>query len=182
MIIRNIQELKAAGIRVKIRSNSQRISDVHFSSGWFWAELRLPEIIWFMHPDDVKDLRSVGILQNALGSDEEVAKLFNTIRTKDMVPDTEIYSHVRLQIEKHYRKTWRMWIARGYHTYFSSPGTIIAFYAAVAAIVRTFIQTWLVSLSEVHSSTTLIHKSFKLKANNAHELNKYIDFSVVKRA
>ncbi|KAL2335196.1 hypothetical protein Fmac_016409 [Flemingia macrophylla] len=178
IVHRNTRELKAAGIRVK-RSNSRRISDVHFSSGWFWAELRLPAIMidntaptaslnliayekcpdfknnyeicsyqafmgsLIQHPDDVKELRSVGILHNALGNDEEVAKVYSTLSSSiEVVPNTEIYSHVGLQIEKHYRRKWRTWIARSYDTYFSSPGTIIAFYAAVAALLLTFIQTW----------------------------------------
>ncbi|KAL2335194.1 hypothetical protein Fmac_016407 [Flemingia macrophylla] len=93
------------------------------------------------HPDDVKELRSSGVLLNVLGSDEEVAKLFNTIST-DLVPDTEIYSHVRGQIEKHYRNKCRTWLTLGYHTYFSNPWAIIAFHAAVLAIVLTFIQAW----------------------------------------
>ncbi|KAK7364889.1 hypothetical protein VNO80_13635 [Phaseolus coccineus] len=93
------------------------------------------------HPEDVKELRSAKVLQNALGSDEEVAKLFNTIST-DLVPNTESYSKVRWKIEKHYRKKYRAWIAQGYHTYFSNPWAIIAFLAALFAIVLTFIQTW----------------------------------------
>ncbi|TKY46401.1 UPF0481 protein [Spatholobus suberectus] len=173
---RNIQELRAAGVRLK-KSNSRRLNDVSFSCGWLRAELKLPEItvddttaptflnliayemcpdfrnnyeicsfVAFMdslidHPDDVKELRSAGILHNVLGSDEEVAKLFNTIST-DLVPDMERYSHVRPQIEKHYRNKCKTWIALGYHTYFSNPWAIIAFHAAVVALVLTFIQTW----------------------------------------
>nr|KYP44041.1 UPF0481 protein At3g47200 family [Cajanus cajan]KYP44046.1 UPF0481 protein At3g47200 family [Cajanus cajan] len=92
------------------------------------------------HPNDVTELRQAGVLQNMLGSDEEVTMLFNAINA-DLVPYTENYLHVRLQIEKHYRNKCKTWIALGYHTYFSTPGTIIAFYAAVAALVLTFIQT-----------------------------------------
>ncbi|XP_020238025.1 UPF0481 protein At3g47200 [Cajanus cajan] len=93
------------------------------------------------HPDDVKELRKAGVLHNALGSDEEVAKLFNTIST-DLVPDSESYSHVRAQIEKHYRNKCWTWISLGCHRYFSNPWSIIAFHAAVLAILLTFIQTW----------------------------------------
>ncbi|XP_061364621.1 UPF0481 protein At3g47200-like [Gastrolobium bilobum] len=92
------------------------------------------------HPDDVKELRSAGILLNALGSDEEVSKLFNTIGT-DLVPDMDKYAHIRPQIEKHYRNKCKTWIALGYHTYFSNPWAFIAFLAAVFALLLTFIQT-----------------------------------------
>ncbi|KAL2335193.1 hypothetical protein Fmac_016406 [Flemingia macrophylla] len=93
------------------------------------------------HPDDVKELRSAGILYNVLGSDEEVEKLFNTIGT-DLVHDRKIYSHVRCQIEKHYRSKCRTWIALGCHTYFATPWAITALFAAVLALVLTFIQAW----------------------------------------
>ncbi|KAK7380995.1 hypothetical protein VNO78_33516 [Psophocarpus tetragonolobus] len=93
------------------------------------------------HPEDVKELRSVKVLHNALGSDEEVARLFNTIST-DLVPDSESYADVRAKIQKHYRNQFRTWIALGYHTYFSNPWAIIAFHAALVALFLTFVQTW----------------------------------------
>ncbi|KAJ1382133.1 hypothetical protein SESBI_44543 [Sesbania bispinosa] len=93
------------------------------------------------HPEDVKALRSEGILLNSLGSDEEVAKLFNMIST-DLVPDSVAYADVRAQIDKHYRNKWKTCVAVGYHTYFNNPWAIIAFLAAVLALVLTFVQTW----------------------------------------
>ncbi|QCD92947.1 hypothetical protein DEO72_LG5g1016 [Vigna unguiculata] len=175
---RNIEELKAAGIKLKVQK-SRRLRDISFSYRWMWlrAELTLPEItvddttaptfhnliayemcpdfenkfeissfVAFMdslidHPEDVKELRSAKVLHNSLGSDEEVAKLFNTIST-DLVPNSESYLGVRRKIEKHYRKRHRAWLALGYHTYFNNPWSIIAFLAALLALVLTFIQTW----------------------------------------
>ncbi|TKY73625.1 UPF0481 protein [Spatholobus suberectus] len=93
------------------------------------------------HPDDVKVLRSEQILLNSLGSDEEVANLFNTVST-DLVPDMERYAHLRADIEKHYKNKCKTWLALGYHTYFSNPWAIIAFHAAVLGLALTFIQTW----------------------------------------
>lgn len=92
------------------------------------------------HPDDVKALRSEQILLNSLGSDEEVANLFNTIST-DLVPDMVKYADVRNEIEKHYSDKSRTWLALGYHTYFSNPWAIIAFHAAVVGLALTFVQT-----------------------------------------
>ncbi|CAJ1947614.1 unnamed protein product [Sphenostylis stenocarpa] len=94
------------------------------------------------HPEDVKELRKAKVLRNALGSDEEVAQLFNTI-SADLMPNPEIYSKVRCQIEKHYRNRWRTWIALGYQSHFSNPWAIIAFLGAIVALILTFIQTWL---------------------------------------
>lgn len=173
---RNIQDLKAAGIRLK-SSKTRRPTDVYFRHGWLAAELTLPEIVVddtttstflnliayetcpdfendygicsfaaFMdslidHPEDVKALRSKEILLNSLGSDEDVADLFNIIST-DLVPDTQTYFGVRAEIEKHYKNKCKTWIAIGFHTYFSNPWAIIAFVAATLALALTFVQTW----------------------------------------
>jgi hypothetical protein len=86
--------------------------------------------------NDVKLLRKAGVLYNCLGSDEEVAKLFNEIGT-DLVPNTEIYSDVRSEIQKHYNNTLRNWIAQVIHDHFSSPWTFIAFFGALLALALT---------------------------------------------
>ncbi|XP_024625175.1 UPF0481 protein At3g47200 isoform X2 [Medicago truncatula] len=172
---RNIQDLKAVGIRLK-SSNTPSPKDIHFSDGWFTAELTLPMIIVtdssastffnltayemcpdfenkyeicsfvvFMeslidHPEDVKELRSKGILRNKLGSDEEVAHLFNIISTDLRKSGT--YNKVSENIHKHYRNKYKNWIAQRFHTHFSNPWAITAFLAAFIALALTFIQTW----------------------------------------
>ena len=90
--------------------------------------------------NDVKLLRKAGILYNCLGSDEEVAQVFNEIGT-DLVPNNEIYSDVRSKIQKHYRNKWMTWIAQFYHDHFSSPWTFIAFVGALLAFILIVIQT-----------------------------------------
>ncbi|GAU24239.1 hypothetical protein TSUD_23760 [Trifolium subterraneum] len=176
MTYRNIQDLRAAGIRLK-SSGTRTISDIDFSEGWFAAQLTLPLLVvdlttaaFFLnliayemcpdfkndyeicsfaafmdslidHPEDVKELRSNGILLNSLGSDEEVAALFNIINA-DVVPNIEIYFEVRSKIHKHYCNTYKSWIATGCHTYFNNPWAFIAFLAAFIALALTFVQTW----------------------------------------
>ncbi|AES79294.1 DUF247 domain protein [Medicago truncatula] len=93
------------------------------------------------HPEDVKLLRSKGILLNSPWSDEEVANLFNSIRT-NFIPDTEIYFKVRAKIDEHYCNRWKTWIGQGLNTYFSNPWAFIAFVAAFIALALTLIQTW----------------------------------------
>ncbi|XP_030924544.1 UPF0481 protein At3g47200-like [Quercus lobata] len=92
-------------------------------------------------PNDVKMLRIAGILYNCLGSDEEVARVFNEIGT-DLVPNSEIYRDVRVQIQKHYKSQLMTWFAQVYHDYFSSPWTFMAFFGALLALALTVIQTW----------------------------------------
>ncbi|XP_021830080.1 UPF0481 protein At3g47200-like [Prunus avium] len=93
------------------------------------------------HPDDVKHLRKKHILRNLLGSDEEVAKLFNEIGT-DLVPNNAIYSKVKRDIEKHYMTKWKKWVAQFFHEHFSSPWTILAFIGALLGLWMTAVQTW----------------------------------------
>ncbi|KAM0046899.1 hypothetical protein Hdeb2414_s0009g00322011 [Helianthus debilis subsp. tardiflorus] len=56
------------------------------------------------HPEDVKVVRKAGVLENSLGSDNEVAKLFNEIGT-DLVPNSLAYLDAKSKIQKHY-KSW----------------------------------------------------------------------------
>ncbi|KAL5076535.1 hypothetical protein RYX36_015519 [Vicia faba] len=93
------------------------------------------------HAEDVKILRSKGILVNSLESDEEVANLFNNIST-DLIYNPEIYFEVRVKIHEHHFNTCKIWLAQGYHNYFSNPWAIIGFFAALIALTLTFVQTW----------------------------------------
>ncbi|RHN40424.1 hypothetical protein MtrunA17_Chr8g0354581 [Medicago truncatula] len=104
--------------------------------------------------DDVKELRSAGVFQNLLGSDKELAKLFNDLGddlpTKmycnnsytNAVAYSKKYILIKLQIEKHYTNKWKTWLAQAYNTHFNTPWAMIAFLAALLALVLTFIQTW----------------------------------------
>ena len=91
--------------------------------------------------NDVKMLRKAEVLYNFLGSDEEVAKLFNEIGT-DLVPNFEIYNSVRSQIQEHYKNKWTTWMAEFYQNHFSSPWTIFAFCGVLVGVGLTAIQTW----------------------------------------
>ncbi|CAN6586320.1 unnamed protein product [Malus baccata var. baccata] len=93
------------------------------------------------HADDVKELRSAGVLYNLLGSDKEVAKLFNEIGT-DLVRNTDIYCDVKAKIEKHCKTKWKTWMSQFCHDHFRSPWTFLAFVGVLAALGLTGIQTW----------------------------------------
>ncbi|KAL2324182.1 hypothetical protein Fmac_023240 [Flemingia macrophylla] len=103
--------------------------------------------------EDVKELRLSGTLINMLASDEDLANLINELGNDLPTKLSDIYStravafstkyiNVKRKIEKHYSTKWRRWLAQGYNTYFGSPWSIIAFLAALVALVLTFIQTW----------------------------------------
>ena len=89
---------------------------------------------------DVIDLRKEGILHNLLGSDEEVALFFNEIGT-DLVPNPEIYRDVRFKIQKYHEKKRMIYINEVIHNHFSSPWTVVAFTAALFALILSIAQT-----------------------------------------
>ncbi|KAJ9681934.1 hypothetical protein PVL29_018025 [Vitis rotundifolia] len=81
------------------------------------------------HADDVKELRSKHILYNCLGSDEDVAQIFNEIANDLVVVDA--YGDVKAGIQTHYDKRWKTWIAEAIHDNFRSPWTITGSSTAV---------------------------------------------------
>ncbi|KAI4346919.1 hypothetical protein L6164_007782 [Bauhinia variegata] len=93
------------------------------------------------HTEDVKELRSSGILHNSLGSDEEVVELFNTI-SSGLVHNPTLYSGIRDEVEKHYNNKLSIWMGDAYYTHLKSPWTIVALVAALTALVLTALQTW----------------------------------------
>jgi hypothetical protein len=91
--------------------------------------------------NDVKDLRKAHVLHNFLGSDQEVADLFNAIGT-DLVPNAEAYKDVKFQIQGYYDNNWMTWMAQFFHDHFSSPWTILAFLGVLLGLALTATQTW----------------------------------------
>ncbi|XP_057983273.1 UPF0481 protein At3g47200-like [Malania oleifera] len=102
------------------------------------------------HARDVEELRLRNILVNFLGSDEEVATLFNEIAT-DLVPNMNTYDYVSSHIGTYYSQKWKSWTAEVLHDHFSSPWTAIAFLAAVLAISLSAVQTYFTVLSYLKS-------------------------------
>lgn len=91
---------------------------------------------------DVSLLNSKGIIQNALGSDKAVAKLFNSL-SKDVVLDPEsTLDDVHRRVNKYCRKRWNMWRANLIHTYFRNPWAFLSLAAAIFLIFLTVAQTF----------------------------------------
>ncbi|KAM0043413.1 hypothetical protein Hdeb2414_s0010g00341001 [Helianthus debilis subsp. tardiflorus] len=93
------------------------------------------------HAKDVSLLHSQGIIQNAIGSDKAVAKLFNSL-SKDITldPDSAL-DVVHKQVHNYCTKPWNEWRANLIHTYFRSPWAILSVLAAVFLFALTIIQT-----------------------------------------
>ncbi|KVI03463.1 Protein of unknown function DUF247, plant [Cynara cardunculus var. scolymus] len=93
------------------------------------------------HPEDVKALRKAGVLDNSLGSDKEVAKLFNEIGT-DLVPNIAAYAEAKNKIQKHYGSLRNTRLSELKHEYIKSPWAFLALVGAVMALVLSGVQTY----------------------------------------
>ncbi|XP_009766378.1 UPF0481 protein At3g47200-like isoform X2 [Nicotiana sylvestris] len=94
--------------------------------------------------DNVKDvslLHSCGIIQNAIGSDNAVAKLFNSL-SKDITldPDSSL-DLVHKLVSDYCKYPWNEWRANLIHTYFRSPWAILSVVAAIFLFALTIVST-----------------------------------------
>lgn len=90
---------------------------------------------------DVALLKSMGILTNLLGSDQEVADLFNGLFKGVSVRIPNMFDEVRRDVNANYKNTIRVQLAELWRDHFSSPWKIIALAAAFAILCLTLIQT-----------------------------------------
>jgi hypothetical protein len=90
---------------------------------------------------DVSLLHSRGIIQNAIGSDKAVAKLFNSL-SKDIAldPDSSL-ELVQRQVNAYCKKPWNAWRANLIQTYFRNPWAILSIVAALILFALTIVQT-----------------------------------------
>ncbi|KAJ0715333.1 hypothetical protein HanPI659440_Chr13g0499911 [Helianthus annuus] len=93
------------------------------------------------HAEDVKVLRKAGVLENQLGSDEEVAQLFNEIG-RDLVPNSFAYSDVATKIQKHYDSKTNTWISQLKREYIKSPWAFVALFAGLLGLFLSGVQTY----------------------------------------
>lgn len=91
---------------------------------------------------DVALLKSKGIIENGLGSDEAVANLMNSTLTNGSVmsPDSGLHDVLR-EVNAYRKKPWNSWRASLIHTYFSNPWVFISLVAATALLTATLMQT-----------------------------------------
>ncbi|KAM3342203.1 hypothetical protein P3S68_027169 [Capsicum galapagoense] len=92
------------------------------------------------HAEDMKELRSKGILLNFLGSDQEVAALFNEIE-RDLMPNPYAFVDVENKIENHYNNKVKIWIAEGMYDQLCYPLVYFVIYCSNFAIGLQVIDT-----------------------------------------
>ena len=94
--------------------------------------------------DDVGILRRSGILENMMGSDSEVAEMFNGLcktvvinSEKNYYSEKDLFKDVMEYVEAPHHK----WRADLVHTYFHNPWSILSLMAALVLVVFTVTQT-----------------------------------------
>ncbi|KAF3792714.1 UPF0481 protein [Nymphaea thermarum] len=93
--------------------------------------------------DDVSYLHYRGIMEHWLGSDDEVADLFNKLCEEVVFDINESYlSTLSEQMNDYYNHRWNTWRATLKHNYFSNPWAILSLLAAVVLLLLTFAQTF----------------------------------------
>uniref|UniRef100_A0A5B6ZXR1 Uncharacterized protein n=1 Tax=Davidia involucrata TaxID=16924 RepID=A0A5B6ZXR1_DAVIN len=91
---------------------------------------------------DVTTLRLRGIMDNWLGDDEEVARMFNKMGDGRIVDtSTYYYSNVCQELNDHCKKGWNEAKAKLRRNYFHNPWASISTAAAIFLILLTLIQT-----------------------------------------
>ncbi|XP_076914519.1 UPF0481 protein At3g47200-like [Bidens hawaiensis] len=93
------------------------------------------------YPEDVKALRKAGVLENSLGSDKEVAKLFNEIGT-DLVPDNLAYFDAKNKIQRHYERRRNTVMSQLKHEYVKSPWAFLALLGGMMALILSAVQAF----------------------------------------
>ncbi|XP_061340758.1 UPF0481 protein At3g47200 isoform X2 [Gastrolobium bilobum] len=94
-------------------------------------------------PSDVGYLHYRGIIEHWLGSDAEVADLFNRLCQEVVFDINNSYlSPLSEAVNRYYNHRWNTWCASLRHNYFSNPWAIISLVAAVVLLLLTFAQTY----------------------------------------
>ncbi|KAL6622835.1 hypothetical protein ACP70R_032714 [Stipagrostis hirtigluma subsp. patula] len=90
---------------------------------------------------DVALLAAGRIVQNTVGSDRAVAKLFNGLSRDVVLEPQGALDEVHRRVNAYCRKPWNRWRANLVHTYFRSPWSFLSLAAAVFLLVMTVMQT-----------------------------------------
>ncbi|KAI3938147.1 hypothetical protein MKW98_018703 [Papaver atlanticum] len=86
---------------------------------------------------DVEMLRNKGIITNILGSDEDVANLFNKLCC-ELIIDNFYYSRLRDQVNDYYKKRRHFWKGIVKRDYCNNPCQVLSLVAGFFLIVLTF--------------------------------------------
>ncbi|KAK9269599.1 hypothetical protein L1049_001376 [Liquidambar formosana] len=114
------------------------------NESWFTSYIYFLDLL-IDDAGDVKELRTAGILDCCLSSDEEVAKLFNEIGT-DLEPDTDTCSGIKEQINGYFifrrKLSAVVWLVEGIHSHFKDSWAIFALVGVYIVAFLTAVQAY----------------------------------------
>ncbi|KAK3026860.1 hypothetical protein RJ639_042360 [Escallonia herrerae] len=90
---------------------------------------------------DVSLLDSQGIIQNAIGSDEAVATLFNSLSKDTRLDPESSLEAVQTKVNYYCKRPWNKWRAIVVDAYFNYPLAIVSVNAAIFLFTLTILQT-----------------------------------------
>lgn len=91
--------------------------------------------------EDVALLIRMGVLTNYLGSDIEVADLFNGLCKEVVFRENDLFNGLKQKVSAHYSNKWKVRLAELMRDHFSSPWKILALLATIVVLVFTALQT-----------------------------------------
>lgn len=93
--------------------------------------------------EDVAYLHYIGIIEHGLGSDTEVADIFNRLCQQIVYDVNHSYlSKLSEDVNKYYHRKWNGWIAALKHKYFKNPWAIFSLIAAFILLVLASAQAF----------------------------------------
>lgn len=101
---------------------------------------------------DVELLRSKGVINNLLSSDEELAQLINSLGSGALMTPFSMLDDVQRMVSTHCKKPWNIWRATFAHTYLRNPWVFFSLLAAVILLVAAIVQTVYTVLPFYHKS------------------------------
>lgn len=90
--------------------------------------------------EDVAVLRRSNIVTNYLGSDAEVADLFNGLCKGVTVSRVDVLGQVKQEVNDHYTSKFKVWFAELMKEHFSSPWRSLGLAAAIIVLLLTAVQ------------------------------------------
>ncbi|OAY75235.1 UPF0481 protein [Ananas comosus] len=92
--------------------------------------------------EDVAILHKLGILENNLASDEDLAAFFNQLADcATLDPENHYLVELFRGVRKYCSSPWPSWRAKLVRDYFSNPWAILSLFAAAVLLILTILQT-----------------------------------------
>ncbi|KAG9441579.1 hypothetical protein H6P81_017433 [Aristolochia fimbriata] len=116
----------------------------HLDAGGYFTSLAIFMDFLINTAEDVEILNKLGIIEQTLGSEEQVASVFNGLGTNVVFigDETDFLPHLCTDLNTFCRKRFNIWWAKLLTDYFGNPWTILSVIAAIVLLIMTAGQTF----------------------------------------